>query len=374
VKVLVIGPGSSYSTADVEAGAIEGLQAHGVEVANYALDRRISASYTYLRQCWRRAKAAYALVEKPTNADVLLHAVQDSLTKALLHRVDWVLLVSAMFVPRPFLAILQRAGLPVATLLTESPYDLDHELSWAEFADLVWTNERTAVRGFRQVQSRSFYLPHAMRPAVHTPFHEDDHRAPAHDVVFVGTAFQERIELLEAIDWAGIDLGLYGQWKNLRRSSPLRQFVRGGVVDNAKTAALYRRAKVGLNLYRESQGWGKDAPRISGAESLNPRAYELAACGCFHLSSARAEVGEMFGDLVPTFRTASECGALIRRWVADDTGRADVSRRLPTAVATHTWTERGRQMASDLRAALPYALERVAHGIASKQQAVRVAA
>jgi spore maturation protein CgeB len=359
MKILVIGAGASYSTADVEAGVVDGLRAQGVEVALYPLDRRISASHAFLSQCWRTAKKQGAAdVQKPTTADALLHAVQDSLTKALLHDVDWVLLVSAMFVPRPFVELLKRAGLRVALLFTESPYDLEHELRWAEHADLVWTNERTAVPALRRACPRSFYLPHAMRPEIHKPFHEFDGTMPAHDVVFVGTGFQERIELLEAIDWTGIDLGLYGQWKELRRSSPLRRFVRGGVTDNVKTAALYRRARIGLNLYRQSIGWGKDARRITCAESLNPRAYELAACGCFHLSDARSEVREVFGDLVPTFKTAFECESLIHCWLADDAGRTKVAAALPRTVRDHTWQARAAAMMPQFEPAAVEALER----------------
>jgi hypothetical protein len=358
MKVLVIGAGASYSTADVEAGVVDGLRAQGVEVALYPLDRRIAASETFLRQCWRAAKKQGREVEEPTNADMLLHAVQDSLTKALLHDVDWVLLVSSMFVPRPFVEVMKRAGLRVALLFTESPYDLEHEMRWAEHADLVWTNERSAVPALRQVCARTFYLPHAMRPEVHKPFDENDVYMPAHDVVFVGTAFQERIELLEAIDWTGIDLGLYGQWRELRRSSPLRPFVRGGVVDNAKAASLYRRARIGLNLYRQSMGWGKHARRITCAESLNPRAYELAACGCFHLSDARPEVREVFGDLVPTFKTPSECESLIHRWLADDAGRTKIAAALPRTVREHTWQARAAAMLPQFEPAAVEALER----------------
>jgi spore maturation protein CgeB len=224
------------------------------------------------------------------------------------------------------------------------------------------------------VQPRSFYLPHAMRPEVHRPDAPTADGVPAHDVVFVGSGFSERIELLSAIDWTGIDFALYGNWRSIPARSKLRQYVRDGVVDNQTAAALYRRAKVGLNLYRESIGWGKRAERITYAESLNPRAYELAACGCFHISQARAEVGDVFGDLVPTFRTAEECSSLIRKWLADDVGRSDVSFQLPSMVAWHTWTARGAQMAADLRSALPAALERVAARVAAKQTRSAVAA
>jgi len=172
--------------------------------------------------------------------------------------------------------------------------------------------------------------------------------------VFVGTAFQERIEWFRAIDWTGIDLGLYGNWDALGGRDRLRQFVKGKLVDNPRTAALYRRAKIGLNLYRQSKGFGRGAPRIvtSSAESLSPRAYELAACGVFHLSESRAEVREVFGDAVPTFRTPAEAETLIRRWLADDAGRRATAAALPALVAESTWAHRAAQVMSDLSALL----------------------
>jgi hypothetical protein len=81
---------------------------------------------------------------------------------------------------------------------------------------------------------------------------------------------------------------------------------------------------------------------------MNPRAYELAACGVFHLSTARQEIAEVFGDLVPTFDTPQEASALIRQWLADDAGRAEVRAQLPGCVAAMSWGARGAQMVDDL--------------------------
>lgn len=131
--------------------------------------------------------------------------------------------------------------------------------------------------------------------------------------------------------------------------SPLRRFVRGAQVSNTTTAALYRRAAMGLNLYRVSKGWGRNAPVIEHAESLNPRAYELAACGAFHLSTYRAEVPEIFGDLVPTFETPEDASALIRRWLADPDGRRARAARLPACVAESSWVHRSTRVIGDLQ-------------------------
>jgi spore maturation protein CgeB len=373
VRVLVIGAGAGWSTKDVENGVMEGLRAAGVEAGRYALDQRLACSSDYLMWVWRRAKRQDLKATKPAVQDMQLHALQDLLPRALAHQVDWVVIVSAMFVPAAFIDVMRMAGLPVAILFTESPYDQAKELEWARLADLAWTNERSSVDAFANVTPAARYLAHALRPGVHRAGVELED-VPSHDVVFVGSCFDEREELLSAIDWDGIDLGLYGNWQRLSRRSPLKKFVREGVIDNARTAALYRHAKIGLNLYRESMGWAKNAPRIAHAESLNPRAYELAACGCFHISQQRDEVTEKFGDLVPTFTSAAECEALIRRWVSDDVGRARITSCLPAAVSLDTWLVRGRQMVEDLKAAHPAALSRIASMVATRQQRVAEAA
>ena len=80
-------------------------------------------------------------------------------------------------------------------------------------------------------------------------------------------------------------------------------------MDNARAGALYRKARIGLNLYRATGG----AP----AESLNPRAYELAADGVFTVAQPRAEQTERLGGSVATFTTPGELEERIRTHLAD---------------------------------------------------------
>jgi len=352
VRVLLLHPGASWSTADVSAGLRYGLVHHGVDVVDYRLDGRIARASMWLGGAWKAAKKTDPHFEKPSTADVFLQAAGDVVNMALDHQVDAVIVVSGMFLVPRVLVRLRRAGIPTTVLFTESPYD-PQELAMAKLVDGCWTNERSAFSAFQAVNPRVGYLPHGWHPERHKAGPQaGDEAVQAHDVVFVGSAFQERIEWLSAIDWTGIDVGLYGQWAPLKGNHRLRRFVRGGVVSNEQTSALYRRAKVGLNLYRTSQGWGKLAPRITHAESLNPRAYELAACGAFHLSSERAEVGEVFGDLVPTFRHPTEASSLMRAWLADPAGRARVAAALPACVAEMSWTERAARVIGDLQSLL----------------------
>jgi len=372
LKVLLLHPGASWSTADVATGLRYGLVHHGVEVIDYRLDGRIPRAEKWLRTAWKVARKTDPAFEKPNSADVFYQAGIGALEMALRHQVDAVLVVSGMYLHMDVLVLMRRAGLRVTVLFTESPYDAQ-ELTMAALVDGCWTNERSAVPAFRAVNPRSGYLPHAWHPERHQPGPQaGDAAVPAHDVVFVGSAFEERIAWLSAIDWTGIDFGLYGQWKPLQHHR-LRKYVRHDVpISNATTAALYRRAKVGLNLYRTSRGWGKRAPQIEHAESLNPRAYELAACGAFHLSTPRAEVTEVFGELVPTVQTPSEAGPLIRSWLADDDGRARVAAHLPARVAEMSWVARAARVIGDLQGLVN---QGAAHGTDSRQgrQSLRIA-
>lgn len=340
------------STSDVYDGVTTGLRKRGHELYEYALDQRIERSGAWLTYCWRRGGKK---VDKPTAQDILYHSGEELVARALRVMPDVVLVVSAMYLHPDILVLLKRAGIRVAILFTESPYDDERQVRLLPFIDVAWTNERTSVKpGVK-------YLRHAWLPDVHGVAHVGTDHVPAHDVVFVGTGFQERCDLLSAVDWTGIDLALYGSWDLLGSRNTLRSYVKGSYVPNAYASALYQRAKIGLNLYRQSKGFGREAPRISAAESLNPRAYELAASGCFTISDERAEVGEVFGALVPTFRDVHELKPLVERWLADGSGRASVRAALPACVQGDTWYARAAQIEADLQGAGIVARRAVPH-------------
>jgi spore maturation protein CgeB len=273
---------------------------------------------------------------------VQYHAGQEVVTRALRDDADWVLVVCAAYLHPDVLVLCRRAHLPLAAVFTESPYDDAEQAKVAPLFDVVFTNERASVAPLREANPNTHYLPVGYDPAQHGP-RADGADVPAHDVVFVGTGFDSRVALLSAVDWTGIDLGLYGYWADLPKDHPLRPYVHDGLVDNAAAGVLYRRAKLGLNLYRQP-GFVDGAP--VPAESLNPRAYELAADGVFTLSHYRAEVGERFGGLVPTFATAEELERRTRRYLQEDTGPTRAV--LPGHVSEDTYTHRAAQLVAHL--------------------------
>ena len=241
MRLAVCHPGADTSTSDVYDGLVAALVRAGHEVVEYLLNLRIGRAKSWYEFNYRRAKKIDPTIVRPTFADWLYLAGERFLPICLREHVDWAIVVTGQYFHSDWLWMLQRANVPTALLCTETPYDQEKEANALRYVTCGWTNERSSVEYLRQYNPHVWYLPHAYDPEKHHPGQEDDEDVPAHDVVFVGTGFSERIELLMGVDWTGIDLGLYGNWE-LPRSHPLRRFVRGGVVPNKYAAALYRRA------------------------------------------------------------------------------------------------------------------------------------
>jgi spore maturation protein CgeB len=309
IQIAIVHNGVDWGTVDVASGLAFGLASRGVDVVECASARAV-------------ARPDVVIVVAPTR-------------------------------PAGLIETLLKAGHCVTALFTESPYEDAAERAIARQVAGCWTHERASLPAFQSVTDRVAYLPHAWHPAVHTSTpHPFDAALPAHDVVFVGGGVRERITFFNAIDWTGIDLGLYGIWRNLGLKPAVEACIQSeGPISNLLAAALYRRARIGLNLYRRLPSHlVPDRPEHwVTAESLNPRAYELAACGCFQLSERRAEVYEVFGSLVPTVGEEPEQD--IRRWLRWATlrGSADAA-DLREMVAGHSWVDRVAQVLADLRA------------------------
>lgn len=349
MRLLVCNSGTGFSTEDVHDGINGALTRAGHMTIPYDLHSRLEKEAEYLNFMAERRRAVDPDFPPPHMNDIVYRAGSGMLERALRHDVDWVLIVSGGYTHPSWLELLTKAGIRLGIVLTESPYlDELQATCMARYAEVCWTNERTSVPYLRGACPQTYYLPASFDATRHTPEsrtgHPDYDCLPHHDVVFVGTGFKERIELLEAVDWGDIDFGLYGLWSKVPETSPLYPHIRRdvceGPIDNWRAAELYRRAKVGLNLYRTDSG--------QVAESLNPRAYELAACGVPYVSAYRAETRHVFGSIIPTFNDATELECLLRGLLMDDGGRRMMRDDLPACVAGHSFDARVAQMLADM--------------------------
>jgi len=355
MRLLVAHPGAETSTHDVAVGYCEALSRAGHDIGLYALDARLEAAGRYLRQQLRIArKNDPSLPAAPGFGDVTLKASEDLTLAALRGQVDAVLIISGLYLNPNGLRLLRAARVPAGVIFTESPYQDDEQADVAALVSCCWTQERTSVAPLRRANARTWYLPGAYRAGFHAPG-DHDPTVPAHDVVFVGTFFPERIDLLAAADWTGIDLGLYGTIDVTDRKSPtwrrLRRHWRGGSMSNAEATSLYRHAAVCLNLNRTCT-WIDGARHVYGAESMNPRAYELAATGAFQVAQTRAECAEVFGDSVPVFDTPEQLTLVVERALAHPGWRAAAAAEARRRVAPHSFDARAAQVVAQLSSAV----------------------
>jgi len=337
---MLVHPGATWSTHDIWWGVKQALERADVEVIHIALDGRLEFSSRFLDFLYRQHQGR---MPPPTEDDKMYMASAGVIVRALRFMPDWILIIAGGNMHPDSLVLLRRAGMKLAIYLTESPYQFEQETIYAERCNVVFTGDRTAIEIFRQYCERIYYW----RPAVDRDRHfvlPDISDVPAHDVVFVGTGFIERINLLRGIDWRGIDFGLYGNWSLLGSRNWLRRHVTGGLTANEKAVALYHKAKIGLNLHRTSKEYKRDTKHVSGAETINPRCYELAAAGCFFITDWRAEMDDVFGDLVPTFKTAEEAESLIRYYLEHDDEREAIAKQLPDLMEHETFDDRIRDI------------------------------
>ena len=341
MRFLMVRPYADFAVADVANGISNGLTANGHEVVDYMLSRRLRWAHIALKGSNPRAEV--------NTADAALMASEAVLYKAITEECPWLIVICGGWVHPNALVAFRAIGGKVAVVLTEGPYDTnnDGELRLLKAADVAFTNERTCVKLVQDALDaagnggKGYYLPHSYDPTVHNankpivPLDDDEKNI---DVLFFGTGFTERQRLLEGIDWTGINVAFGGNWPGMvmyGNQHLLHKYLKWPCIDNKDLARLYHGCKIVLNLHR----WAE------GAYSLNPRAYETAACGAFQIcDGSRPELQDVFGNSVPTFDYGVpwRLEAEIRKWLADDVGRARLAKEARKRVQECSFVNRTR--------------------------------
>ena len=238
--------------------------------------------------------------------------------------------------------VLKRGGMHTALLCTETPYlTQQREAADASWYDTVFTHERLGPPLFvGNNPATVHYLPHAYHPERHTPGAvEADY---ASDVCFIGSGFSERRALFNGVDWTNIQRVTHGpMWDGSKAIDSLTRFI-----PNAEAVRWYRSAAINLNHHRTSRE-GRGKIRATDAESVGPRAYELAACRAFQLcDDSRPELQDIFAQTVPTYQAgnSADLEQRIRYYLARPDERARLAAAAYDAVQPHSWVHRAAQM------------------------------
>ena len=315
MRILLCYPGPRHSTFDVAAGWDEALRELGHDVFSFRFDFCIDFCLA-AKEAWEKKHvgnpgAVFNMEDwqKIASEQVVIAAAD--------FQPDVALIVSGMqYHPRAF-HILGKMGIPKAVILTESPYQDERQTLMLDKGevDLAFANDKASVDVLGEYCPVE-YLPHSYAPNRHGPaLSESDFET---DVFFCGTLFPDRQEFfkpLQAVD-AEFDAYIIGpsNW-------------RGGyeVIENKELVEWYRGTKIALNHHRIWRGdmeadEGEIAPGT--AWSLNPRAFEIAACGTFQLcDDQRPELHEVFNGSVATYSDGADMLDKINYYLANDAER-----------------------------------------------------
>jgi len=331
VKILLIYPGATWSPYDVAVGYESAFRALGHQVISFDYHTQYKFYQQYLGYLSQHHGMAF-----PRDAAVVL--ASERVTISIIDmQPDVIVNVMGVALHRRAYVHAAILGVPMVTLLTESPYmdDFQGEQIAKGYVRLAFTNDRASLKPLAEATgTRVEYLPHSYDPARHYPHQVG--REFQSDVFFYGTLWPMREALLKALDLSAYDARVSGtDFAKASNEDPQ-------IISNADMALWYSGTKIALNNHRvEMHGGGV----ITEAYSLGPRAFEIAACGAFQLcDDSRQELAEIFGDSVATYHDAADLQAKIDYYMAHDQERREMAAESTRRVQPCSFLNRAREI------------------------------
>lgn len=196
------------------------------------------------------------------------------------------------------------------------------------------------------------YLPMAADPSLHRPLEltEEEREEYGSDVSFVGAGYANRREMFPKLvgqDWT---FKLWGnEWDGADGLTSVLQR-NGARVDTDTCLKVFNASNVNLNLHSWA-GTGFDPE----GDFVNPRTFELAACGAFQLADRRSLMLDLFAEnQIATLSSPDELPAEISRWLREPEQRVAMAAQARQRVlAEHTYRHRMQDLLSRIGVASP---------------------
>lgn len=279
---------------------------------------------------------------------------EEMLQKAEHFNPDLVLVMNAMHVfpaeHSEHIDLIRSRGIRTAVWFVDDPYFTDRSLPLASHYDYVFTHELSCVPFYREAGCREVhYLPLAADPEMFAPMEAP--RSYQSDICFIGSAFWNRVALFD-------ELAPYlarkkvmimgGLWSRLQQQGLLRPHIREGWVEPEETRIYYNGAKIVINMHRPTEAGQDNAntANLSGL-SINPRTYEIAACGTLQITDVREDLLNYYrpGYDIETFGSAEELKQKMDYYLAHEQERVEMAwRSLRTTRERHTYNDRVARM------------------------------
>lgn len=266
---------------------------------------------------------------------------------------DLVLALAQAPMSRAALKRLRKDGVATAMWFVEDYRLFTYWQAYAQFYDFfaVIQKEPFLSQLAAMGQPNALYLPLAADPEFHRPLELTavERRKWGSDLSFMGAGYPNRRVAFRQL--LGHDFKIWGSdWEGDPVLAPYVQL--GGMrIEPADCVRIFNATKINLNLHSSV-----DPSRlVSDGDFVNPRTFELAACGAFQLTDRRALLPESFGpDEISTFGSMDELLALIDHFLTRPEDREAVAARARQRVLQeHTYERRMETLLDFVRSRKP---------------------
>ncbi len=273
---------------------------------------------------------------------------------AAAERPDLVLVMNGLHVfPENHLediATIRGMGIKTAVWFVDDPYFTEDTASMCTCYDLVFTHELACVPFYLGLgAAKVHYLPLAVNTGMFRP----QRPGPGHlyDICFIGNAFWNRVALFDEMapfleDKKVLIAG--GFWERVTQTEKLGGLLHMGFIAPEETVNYYNGAKIVLNIHRPDE-YGQDnrnSHRIK-AKSINPRTYEISACGTLQITDLREDTHSHYrpGYDIETFGSVRELQDKISYYLEHEEERLEMAwRGLWTTRKEHSFVSRMKSL------------------------------
>ena len=258
---------------------------------------------------------------------------------------DLVLSLAQAPLTLPVLEHLRKKKLLTAMWFVENYRHLTYWQQMAPGYDYWFVFQRGAcLDAFRQAGARQVsFLPMAADPELHRPMDlsDEERRTYGADVSFVGAGYPNRRRLFPALLRRPWSFKLWGnEWDGADELQSVLQ-LNGARIDTDTCMKVFNATAINLNVH-STTGAGLDPQ----ADFVNPRTFELAACGAFQFVDSRSQLPEFFTDReLVSFRNFDDIPGLVGPWLGDPAARQAMAAAARTRVlGAHTYVHRMRDL------------------------------
>jgi spore maturation protein CgeB len=282
-----------------------------------------------------------------------LHHVSQCVTaKAEAFEPDLVLSLAQAPLNIAALKRLRRAGTRTAMWFVEDFRIFTYWRAFAPYYDLFaviqkepFLSELTALG-----VDNTLYLPLAALPSLHRPLQLDarEKKEFGAELSFVGAGYPNRRKAFAGL--GDLRLKIWGtEWDDDPEIAPMLQ-KNGERIGSEDCVRIFNASAVNLNLHSSM----RPDPPVAPGDFVNPRTFEIAACGAFQLTDRRELLPDLYGpEETATFSDMDELREKILYYAAHPEERAAVAARARQRTLTeHTYAAR-------MKSLLDFAVERL---------------